>query len=96
MRIEDSSGDETLYKVLVDAEARYSIWPADRENPLGWGDAGRTGVKAECLGHIAQVRSGMRPGSPDDSLDLRVGVPERDPEAGPEAGPDRPGCPMGR
>lgn len=92
MRIDDASGDESLYKVLVDGEDRYSIWPADRENPRGWNDTGRTGVKAECLAHIAQVRTGMRPGSLSDSMDFRLGIPDRDPEAG----PDQSGCPMGR
>ena len=41
------AGDETIYKVVVNHEEQYSIWPAHRENPLGWTDAGKTGTKAE-------------------------------------------------
>lgn len=32
--------DERIYKVVVNSEGQYSIWPADRENALGWNDAG--------------------------------------------------------
>jgi MbtH-like protein len=34
--------DTTIYKVVVNHEEQYSIWPAERENPLGWRDAGKT------------------------------------------------------
>lgn len=37
------------------------IWPADRENPLGWTNAGKTGTKAECLAYIQEVWTDMRP-----------------------------------
>lgn len=53
--------DRTVYKVVVNHEEQYSIWPADRENLLGWKDAGKTGPKQDCLGHIAQVWTDMRP-----------------------------------
>jgi MbtH protein len=53
--------DNTIYKVVVNHEEQYSIWPVDRENPLGWNDAGKTGPKAECLAHIKEVWVDMRP-----------------------------------
>ena len=53
--------DTTIYKVVVNHEEQYSIWPADRENPLDWRDAGKTGFKSECLEHIKQVWTDMRP-----------------------------------
>ncbi len=53
--------DTTIYKAVVNHEEQYSIWPADRENPLGWKDAGKTGTKAECLAHIKEVWTDMRP-----------------------------------
>ena len=31
----DDSEDTTLYKVVVNHEEQYSIWPSDREIPLG-------------------------------------------------------------
>jgi len=53
--------DTTTYKVVVNHEEQYSIWPADRENPSGWLDAGRVGQKQECLDHIKEVWTDMRP-----------------------------------
>ena len=53
--------DTTIYKVVVNHEEQYSIWPADRENPLGWQDAGKSGPKAECLSYIEEVWTDMRP-----------------------------------
>ncbi len=49
------------YKVVIDHEEQYSIWPVDRENPLGWKDAGKTGTKQECLTYIEEVWTDMRP-----------------------------------
>ena len=57
----DSEEDMTIYKVVVNHEEQYSIWPADREIPLGWRDAGKTGLKAECLAYIEAVWTDMRP-----------------------------------
>ena len=31
----DDREDNTIYKVVINHEEQYSIWPADRENPLG-------------------------------------------------------------
>jgi len=57
----DEREDNTIYKVVVNHEEQYSIWPADRENALGWNDAGKSGTKAECLAHIKEVWTDMRP-----------------------------------
>lgn len=46
---------QTKYKVVVNKDGMYSIWPADRENLLGWNDAGKTGTKHECLVYIEQI-----------------------------------------
>jgi MbtH protein len=64
--------DETRdLKVVVNHEEQYSIWPADRENPPGWRDAGKVGKKAECLDWISEVWTDMRP------LSLRKKMAER-------------------
>jgi MbtH protein len=56
------SDDESVtYRVVTNHEEQYSIWPADRENPPGWRDGGKTGTKAECLGYINDVWTDMRP-----------------------------------
>lgn len=57
----DETEGNTIYKVVVNHEEQYSIWPADRENPLGWNDAGKSGPKAECLAYIEEVWTDMRP-----------------------------------
>ncbi|MFB2976520.1 MbtH family protein [Microseira sp. BLCC-F43] len=53
--------DTALYKVVVNHEEQYSIWLASRENPLGWKDAGKSGLKQECLAYIKEVWTDMRP-----------------------------------
>ena len=55
------SEDKTIYKAVVNHEEQYSIWPAHREMPLGWRDAGKNGTKAECLAYIGEVWTDMRP-----------------------------------
>jgi MbtH protein len=57
----DEAEDTTTYKVVVNHEEQYSIWPVERENPLGWRDAGKSGSKPECLAHIREVWKDMRP-----------------------------------
>jgi uncharacterized protein YbdZ (MbtH family) len=53
--------DKTIYKVVINHEEQYSIWPSDRENPRGWLDVGKSGAKAECLAFIKEVWTDMRP-----------------------------------
>ncbi len=61
--------DNTIYKVVLNHEEQYSIWPADRENPLGWKDEGTTGTKEECLAHIKEIWTDMRPLSLRQKMD---------------------------
>jgi MbtH protein len=72
----DEREDTTTYKVLVNHEEQYSIWPADRENPLGWWDTGKSGPKPECLAYIKEVWADMRP------LSLRQKTAEQAPLKG--------------
>ena len=65
----DEREDTTVYKVVVNHEEQYSIWPADRDNPLGWRDAGKSGLKQECLDYIAEVWTDKRPLSLRKSMD---------------------------
>jgi MbtH protein len=57
----DEREDTTIYNVVVNQEEQYSIWPADRENALGWTSVGKSGTKAECLAYIKEVWTDMRP-----------------------------------
>ena len=57
----DDREDTTIYVAVVNDEEQYSIWPADREIPLGWHDAGKRGLKPEVLAWIEEVWTDMRP-----------------------------------
>ena len=53
--------DITQYKVVMNHEEQYSIWPLERSNPPGWQDAGKSGSKSDCLAYIKEVWTDMRP-----------------------------------
>jgi MbtH protein len=55
------SEDSTIYRVVVNHEEQYSIWPVGREIPAGWSEAGRQGTKEECLDYVKKVWTDMRP-----------------------------------
>ena len=57
----DEKEDQTIYKVVVNHEEQYSIWPDYKPLPLGWNEAGKNGLKAECLDYINTVWTDMRP-----------------------------------
>lgn len=49
------------FKVVVNHEEQYSIWPSSKSNPPGWEDEGMSGTREECLCHIEAVWTDMRP-----------------------------------
>lgn len=49
--------------VVVNDEEQYSIWPADRETPLGWRRDTFSGTEEECLAYIEETWTDMRPAS---------------------------------
>ena len=49
------------YSVVVNGEGQYSVWAAHRPVPSGWREEGLRGTHAECLAHIRQVWTDMRP-----------------------------------
>jgi MbtH protein len=59
--VHEEKEDRTIYKAVLNHEQQYSIWPADRANALGWQDAGKSGTREECLAHIKEVWTDMRP-----------------------------------
>ena len=61
--IRETNEDTRTYKVVVNDEDQYSVWPAGRENPSGWIDEGERGSKEECLAYIKRVWTDMRPRS---------------------------------
>ncbi|MFV2117670.1 MbtH family protein [Streptomyces sp. Act-28] len=57
----DEQDDDQIYRVVVNDEEQYSLWWADREIPAGWRAEGTEGKRAECLAHIDEVWTDMRP-----------------------------------
>lgn len=55
--------DDRDYVVVVNDEEQYSIWLAGKPIPNGWRTDGFRGKKAECLAHVAEVWTDMRPKS---------------------------------
>jgi MbtH protein len=55
--------DETTFQVLVNDEEQYSLWPADKEVPAGWRADGKRGTRQECMDHVDEVWTDMRPRS---------------------------------
>ena len=53
--------DNTEYKVVINHEEQYSIWPANKGIPTGWRAVGKQGLKRECLQYIEEVWTDMRP-----------------------------------
>ncbi|MBF8746603.1 MbtH family protein [Pseudomonas putida] len=53
--------EDAVFKVLINHEEQYSLWPAYKTVPQGWRETGTQGQKAECLAYIEQVWTDMRP-----------------------------------
>ncbi|MEY9989116.1 MbtH protein [Streptomyces sp. V4I8] len=53
--------ESVTYRVVVNGEEQYSIWPTDRDLAPGWSDTSRSGSKEECLRDINEVWTDMRP-----------------------------------
>jgi MbtH protein len=58
--LDDNDAAQT-YRVVLNDEEQYSIWPAERDLPPGWRADGFTGPEADCLAHIDEVWTDMRP-----------------------------------
>lgn len=53
--------DVSTFQVVLNDEGQYSIWPADRGRPAGWHADGFIGPRDECLQHIDEVWTDLRP-----------------------------------
>lgn len=51
------------YKILVNNEGQYSLWPEFKRIPPGWEQAGPVADKSTCLTWIAENWTDMRPRS---------------------------------
>lgn len=57
----DENVNDRVYTVVVNHEEQYSIWLADQSVPAGWREVGVCGSRQECLDHIREVWTDMRP-----------------------------------
>ncbi len=64
----ESDEDGRTYKVVVNHEEQYSIWPSSTAPPAGWSEVGKSGRRDECLAYIKEVWTDMRPLSVRQSL----------------------------
>ncbi len=49
------------YRVVVNHEEQYSIWPADQGLPAGWRSDGDPGSRESCLQRIGEIWTDLRP-----------------------------------
>jgi MbtH protein len=61
--------ENTTFQVLVNDEGQYSLWPAEKEVPAGWHPDGTTGTRQECMDHVDEVWTDMRPRSLRERMD---------------------------
>jgi MbtH protein len=52
-----------MHVVVVNDEEQYSIWDGTLPVPAGWRPTGFTGSEEECVAHIDEVWTDMRPAS---------------------------------
>jgi MbtH protein len=65
--------DATIYKVVVNHEEQYSIWPSHLRPPDGWRVEGRSGTQEEVQAYIRTVWTDMRPLSLRRRMDEQSG-----------------------
>ena len=53
--------EDEIFRVLMNHEEQYSIWPEWKAIPGGWRDMGIVGDKKSCLEYIEKVWTDMRP-----------------------------------
>jgi MbtH protein len=69
--------EDGAYRVLINDEGQYSLWPQELKTPAGWRQVGPEGKRQECLDFIDANWTDMRPNSLR-ALDRQKGEPARD------------------
>lgn len=65
--------EDATFKVLVNGEEQYSLWPEYKAVPAGWREAGKSGPKQDCLAFIEAAWTDMRPLSLRQHMDGQAG-----------------------
>ncbi|MFF1918010.1 MbtH family protein [Streptomyces sp. NPDC058239] len=56
--------EEGIFLVVTNDENQYSLWPDWREVPVGWRTVSGPDSRQNCLAHIEQNWTDLRPASP--------------------------------
>lgn len=62
--------DDITYRVLVNDEEQYSLWPAHLDIPAGWRTEGPTGTQEECATYVDEAWTDMRPRTLREHMDI--------------------------
>jgi MbtH protein len=72
----DFENPDAVFKVLVNHEEQYSLWPADLPVPGGWNETGMQGPKLDCDEYVREVWTDMRPKSLREAMEGDAQQPE--------------------
>lgn len=61
-----------LWKVLINAEEQYALFPESLATPDGWTEAGFTGTEEACAEYVDAHWTDMRPRSLREAMDASV------------------------
>jgi MbtH protein len=61
MSVFDDEDGARRFKVLINDEGQYSLWPASFDTPGGWWETGKQGTRPQCMAHVDEVWTDMRP-----------------------------------
>ena len=62
-RTDSNASELEAYRIVVNAEEQYSIWPVGRDQPTGWTAVGEPGSRQDCLTQISELWTDLRPRS---------------------------------
>jgi MbtH protein len=69
MSVFDDEDGARRFKVLINDEGQYSLWPEFAEVPAGWTVAHGPAGRQSCLDHVEEHWTDMRPKSLADAMD---------------------------
>jgi len=53
--------ENATYRVIINHEEQYSVWPAELDLPKGWKTTGMKGGLSKCQNYLEEVWTDMRP-----------------------------------
>ena len=66
----DETGPRGSFRVIVNDEEQYSLWPDNKALPSGWRSC-HQGTREECLAFVEKIWTDMRPLSLRQKMDRR-------------------------